>query len=239
MASSAVATRLTEGHRLAQTRLGAQTVAAMRTIWPLLDPEDLDRTAPRWMSAARRIVAVERTNSARLAARYLQTFKVLEVGGTAPIVLPPALPVEQVTTSLFVTGPVQIKRAVGSGVLLTRAVATAEATSAASAMRLSLNGGRDTIRRSIDADDQALGYARAASGNACAFCAMLASRGPVYGEESGDFAAHDHCTCGVEPVYREDAGWPPNSERYRDVWQEAKAADGDTLSNFRAALTGA
>jgi hypothetical protein len=34
-------------------------------------------------------------------------------------------------------------------------------------------------------------------------------------------------------VYREDTGWPAGSDRYRDLWQQAKAEDGDTFAVFR------
>lgn len=240
MAAVPAAARLTEAHRIAQTRLGAQTVAAMRAIWPLLDPNDLDRSTRRWLTAAMPVIRSQRTTSSRLAANYLRTFKAIEIGGVqAPVVLNETVAIAQLSTSLAVTGPIHVKQAMSRGVSVVQAMKTAEATSAAAAMRLSLDAGRGTVLRSIRADDEALGYARAASGNACAFCAMLASRGPVYGEESVDFAAHDHCSCGFEPVYRDDSPWPAGSERYRDMWQESKAADGDTLSNFRRAVTGA
>jgi len=75
--------------------------------------------------------------------------------------------------------------------------------------------------------------ARVASANSCAFCAMLASRGPVYKEETVDFEAHDHCTCGSEPVY-EGAEWPPNSKEYQDLWYENHGS----YKDFRAAVEG-
>lgn len=239
MAATTAGGRLTEAHRLAQARLGARTVNAMRTIWPLLDPADLDDSYERWLKAAAPVIRANRSTSARLAANYVSTFKTLEIGAAAPVVLAESVASKSLATSLLVTGPVQIKRALANGVTLAKAVSIAEATSAASAMRHALNGGRETIVEMVRADRQALGWARAASGRACAFCAMLASRGPVYGEDRADFKAHDHCSCTAEPVYRDDSAWPAGSERYARIWQQAKADDGDTLANFRRLVSAA
>lgn len=233
MAATLAGRRLTEAHRRAQIRIGAQTILQMRAVWPLLDPADLDASFTRWLAAARPVIAAQRSSSARLAANYLTAFKTLEHGASAPTVLAETLTPDALHTSLLVTGPVKIKQAVGSGYTLDGALSLAQATSSAAAMRHALNGGRDTIIETVQADRQALGWARAASGNACAFCAMLASRGPVYDPASADFPAHDHCSCSVEPVYRDDNAWPPNSREYRDVYDQAKADDGDTLAVFR------
>lgn len=233
MAATVAGRRLTEAHRLAQARLGAQTVGRMRTVWPLLNAADLDATFERWLQVTMPIIRAQRTTSARLAANYMTTFKSLEVGSPAPVVLAESVATDLLATSLLVTGPVQIKRALATGVTLTKAVSTAEAASAAAAMRHALNGGRETIVEMARVDRQALGWARAASGRACAFCALLASRGPVYRKDTVGFQAHDHCSCTAEPVYRDDSDWPAGSKRYKALYQQAKAVDGDTLANFR------
>ena len=50
--------------------------------------------------------------------------------------------------------------------------------------RIVLNAGRDTIVQSTALDPAGPRYARHASANACAFCAMLATRGAVYTSET-------------------------------------------------------
>lgn len=236
MAAVEAARRLTEAHRVAQARLGAQTILAMRRIWPLLDIDDLDGTFERWLATAEPLIQSQRTTSATLAANYLTTFRTLELGveggTTVPVLAEPAAPAA-VQTSLLVTGPAHVRTALARGVPLVRALSTAEATSAAAAMRHALNGGRDTVLNTVSDDRQALGWARVTSGRACAFCALLASRGAVYSEGSVDFRAHDHCACAVEPVYRPDAALPATSERYARLYQQAKTEDGDTLAVFR------
>lgn len=234
MASTAEARRLTEGHRLAQNRLGAQTVAQMLTAWLLLDPADIDGTVEAWLRIAVPAVRGQHAASANLAAAYVRRFRTLEnVPGRPPAVPRSVLPAEQTVTSLTVTGPATVKAATARGVPTAQAAALGATGSSRSAMRLALDGGRQMILDTVRADPQAEGWARATSGNPCHFCAMLASRGPAYSEASVDFEAHDGCGCFAEPVYDRDADWPAGSREYQDLWQQAKADDGDTAKNFR------
>lgn len=220
MAATAEGRRLTEAHRLAQARLAALVTQQMLAAWPLLDPTDIDATVPRWLSVSAPIVRAQHQNSAQLAAGYLRAFRAAELGTAtgAPISVADRIPVEQVTTSLTVTGPVAMKVATGNGAAIP--ADTAFVRLAGAAQRLALDGGRSTITGHIRSDPKALGWARAASGRACSFCAMLAGRGPVYSTDTVSFRAHDHCHCQAEPVYREDAEWPAGSRRYADLYAE-------------------
>jgi hypothetical protein len=240
VAATLAGRRLTEAHRKAQLRLGVVTVAQMRAVWPLLDPEDLDATTARWLRAAVPLIGNQRRVSALLAARYVTAYRTAELPAApayhpAPAV---ALPVEAVSTSLAVSGPVALKESTARGVPLVRALNTAETRMAGAALRHALTGGRDTIAAAVDDDPRALGWARATSGKPCAFCSLLASRGPVYSEASGNFQAHDHCSCSLEPVYRQDSEWPAGSRRIRDFYDEATLGTGfgmDRLNAFRRA----
>jgi len=204
MASSVVAARITEAHRVQQARVGAQMVLQMQQIWPLLDPTNLDGSFDRWFGTARPLIAANQAESSRIAANYLRVFKQVEMAGgsAAPISLAERLAAEQAATSLLVTGPVRIKNAMSVGVPLAQAAETAMATSSASAMRLALDGGRTTLMRSIAKDKQAVRWSRVTSAKPCSFCAMLAGRGAVYKSDTVQFEAHDHCMCSAEPAYR-------------------------------------
>lgn len=75
-----------------------------------------------------------------------------------------------------------------------------------SASRLALKGGRQTIAQAVHSDPKAQGWERVISGNACGFCAMLASRGAVYkSHKTADFRAHDHCNCTAVPLFEGQA----------------------------------
>lgn len=249
MAATVLGARLTELQRVAQLRLAARTIAQMRAVWGLLDPAELEVTFQRWLRVAVPVVQANRAASTRLAAAYLAAFRRAEFGTIEGLSVALAAPVDvkAVTTSLLVTGPWSVKKAVTRGVELSRAVDVAEARSSAAAMRHALNGGRTTIVDTVARDRQALGWARVASPNACAFCAMVASRGPEFKSEgSANFEPHDGCQCGAEPVYDETAAWPANSERYRELWDEHTAGvsggpapgkgGGDAFNAFRRAL---
>lgn len=252
MAATPAARRLTEAHRLAQARLGAQTVAAMRSAWGLLDPFDLDATADRWLRTTVPLVTAQRSTSARLAGAYVQAFRAFELA-TDPLDFVPVLAdqvaVEQIVQSLTVTGPVQVKRhmrglrpAAGDlEVVTARAMQIGRDMAAGAAMRHVLNAGRGTVVDSVRADGAALGWARATSGKPCGFCAMLASRGPVYDADSVGFDAHDHCSCSAEPVYRDGSPWPAGAEDFRTLWDETTVGlSGDAARNaFRAVIEAA
>ena len=242
MAADPRAARLTETHRQTQARLSAALTAQVLAAWALLDPDDLDSTTEPWLRVMRPLVVAARRQSAALAATYLTTFRALELGTLtgARTVLADAVDPKALATSLIVTGPVAIRAARHAG-RLTTAVENAQAGVARAAMRHALNGGRETITASVEADPQARGWARATSGKTCAFCSMLAGRGAVYkGEDTADFKSHDGCNCSAEPVYRKDAPLPAGSARHAELYQQAKAeADGgDVLNSLRRLLAG-
>lgn len=243
MAATAEARRLSEAHRVGQARLGAQTVALVLATWRVLNPEDFQGTFADWLRVIVPLVQAQREKSATLAANFVRTYRSLELGLTdrnfEPVVAD-AVDVPKLTTSLLVTGPAVARAALARGVNIDDAVEAAQVTSSGAAMRHVLNGGRETIVGTVDADDRALGWARTTSGSPCSFCAMLVGRGPVYrSEDSGGFQAHDHCSCGVEPVYRSDAPWTAQARHYRDLWEETTAGLGgdDARNAFRLALS--
>lgn len=238
MASTAEGRRLTEAHRIAQARLGRQTVSLMGAAWRIIDPADLDRTVEAWLRTAVPVVRAQRTGSARLAAAYYQRFRALEARTTSQFVPQPAgrIAAERAAASLTATGPARVRAATARGANIVQAGRAGLAGVAGAAQRLTLDAGRSTISQATSADPRALGWARALSGNACAFCQMLASRGPAYSEEAVAFEAHDRCSCGAEPVYSTDAAWPPGSREARDLWNQATSGEQDPLNAFRRAL---
>ncbi|MEN6304499.1 MAG: hypothetical protein ABFD96_17325 [Armatimonadia bacterium] len=241
MAITLAGRRLTQAHSRSQAQIRAATLQQLARVWPTLDVARLDATAPGFITAASSIILGGRALSARAAALYLEQFRLAEgVQGRAPIVLdrPTSAVRQAISTSLLVTGPVAIKRAAAQGKYGQAVISSALALVSASAARHVQAGGWDTIQQTVQNDQQALGWARAASGTACAFCAMLASRGPVYREETADFEAHDGCGCGIEPVYGTgDYEWPENSREYALAWDAARNPDG-FLGEYNASIEG-
>jgi hypothetical protein len=200
--ATAVASRLTETHRLAQARIGASTAGEMLAAFSILDPTRLDESFPDWLRVALALIERQHTASAQLSAAYLSAFRLAELGPDptfAPTIA--RLDTAAAATSLLVTGPVSIKRAMVRGIDIDQAVENAAVASARAGHRHALTGGRDTIQETIKRDPRALGYRRVTSGSACKFCQMLADRGAVYKATTVDFPAHDGCSCSSEPVY--------------------------------------
>src|SRR5690606_22065457 len=105
MATTTEGRRLTEQHRILQRRLAALTVAQMRQLWRLLDPENLPASSEDWLTATVAMIERNHAASAALSARYFVQFRQTEVRDGA-FQLPPApiLNREQATTALTVTG---------------------------------------------------------------------------------------------------------------------------------------
>jgi hypothetical protein len=202
IADSATARKLTHEHRAQQLLLRAATARQIARLWPLLDGHRLDATYPRFAAQVSVTVRANRATSAGLAARYLRAHRVANgVRGAFTAVDAGPLAAQQFATALRVTTVVSVKSAAARGVLLDQSMADALVRASGSMSRLVLDGGRDTITRTVAADPRASGWQRVVGGPSCDFCWMLADRGAVYSEATADFAAHDHCGCSVAPVY--------------------------------------
>lgn len=87
---------------------------------------------------------------------------------------------------------------------------------------------RATIESNIDADPASPRYARHASANACAFCALVATRGPVYRSEASAGAKyHDHCHCIAVPDWG-DFEAAPYVAKWDAAYRQATRAVGGT-----------
>lgn len=67
--------------------------------------------------------------------------------------------------------------------------------------RILYDADRNTILRSVAADERGVGYERGTVGRTCDFCMMLAGRGAVYRADTADFLSHDNCHCYAIPAY--------------------------------------
>lgn len=214
--------RISEQHRLAQAQLQAVVVRDMARIMPALDVNNVDTTFGPWFDTAYKLITARRTVSASLGATYYNAIRADHKLGDAFTPFLDAIPDKgRVFTSLLVTGPIAMKKNLAAGVEPMVARDAALKTIAQAAQRHVIEGGRQTVIRSARRDPRAHGWARLTDGAPCAFCALLASRGPVYRtEKTGGFKSHDGCGCTAVPVFDPNAPWPGRAEEFRKAYDE-------------------
>lgn len=219
MASTAEGRALTELHQRQQIAIATAASAEARALWSRLDVDDLDGSTPYWLAS--NVIAVNRrvAQSQTVATEYLTAYRVAEVGAAGRVLLGSP---DRTPDALRLAGPIRIKRLIAGGMDPEEAYERAFTKYAGMVSRQTLMGGRLTIANTTAADRVAVGWRRVTDGNPCAFCALLASRGPVYGKRSavatddpvfGDGKRyHAHCGCTAEPVY---GTWEPGErEQY-------------------------
>lgn len=166
-----------ETYRRAQAALSSMAVADLRKVWPRLLTMRPDHVAEALALVLAEVTDKYGSASAALAAEW---FEELRAGAGASGVFraqAAALPSTERLEILSRWGigplfgdspdPVAARNKVFGG--LTRQV---------------LGVGRGTLMESLAADPAGPRYARHASANACAFCALLATRGAVYWSEA-------------------------------------------------------
>lgn len=239
MAATPEGSALTQAHRAAQLALRAALLNDLLILWRLFDPAD-PRSYDDFAVLAAILIRTRYSDSAGVAAVYYREFLAAEgIASRVTPLLPEDLNEERLRTALYATGFAGTQRALRLGFPLRAAKDQGYVLVSGSASRLALEGGRRTITGTIPTDGLVTGWIRVPSGKACAFCAMLASRGPVYKESTVGFDAHDHCACVPEP-YHDGSAWPAVNQQFRDQWNETTAGKGgkDALNAFRAHLEG-
>ncbi len=119
---------------------------------------------------------------------------------------------------------------------------------AGAAVRHVTSAGHRQIEDNVRNDAVAIGWARTTKPGCCYFCAMLASRGYVYKEESfedsnarfggvGEQKVHDNCGCGLRPIYSPVDPLPDRTEALEQMWidmsNETSFAGQKAINEFR------
>lgn len=240
MAATDRGRQLTAAHRSLQARISRDTVRAMENLWTVLNAESRTPDLDAWLTAVEAVLRRQHAVSADTARAYYTAFRLAEIGQAGLAALPrPVFPGEAARTSLIVTGPVRVRQGVRRGLPLDEAAQKAAIEAARTAARIALEGGRQQVLAAVNADERALGWSRATSGTPCAFCALLASRGPAYkSERTADFDPHTGCNCSAEPTFSRDAAWPPGAAEFRELYNAATQGETDQLNAFRRAYEG-
>lgn len=220
MAATDTGAALTEQHRGEQLALRASTLAELVALWPAWsvdDPGSFDSFA----EAATVLTRSSASRAAETSGGYYEAFRTAEgVDGrpTTRLADPPDR--DRTRTAIRATGLNGTVTALRSGRSMDEAREVGFTRVAGAVGRLTIEGGNRTLMGSVGADRQARGWRRITAGEPCAFCAMLAGRGGVYGRDTVHFEAHNSCACTAEPAY--SGSQPPQrNQQFADQWDEA------------------
>lgn len=232
MASTEEGRALTEANRRAQIALGARAQAETRLLWDLLDVNDLDGSRTAWLAAMQNLVRQGMAESAEQAEQYVQRHALAELGRSIEVRRPP-LVTGQAMQDLEILGPVSIKQRIAAGDIPAAAHEAALTRVRQAAMRAVLDAGRDLTNETVRYSGSSGRWRRVTDGEPCAFCAMLAGRGPVYAEDTVQFRSHGGCGCSSEIVYGD---WQPTEleAAWRASYMQA-AMDADDVDARRVA----
>lgn len=234
MANSSEGKRLTEAYRQSQSQLQAQILARGRLLQPLLGMNDVDVAAQIYVPGMVEVIRDGVRQQEAITGAYIEAHSKAETGrALTPVV--PAFDETAAILDMQIRGPIAAKSTVGRGFDEQAAQAKANRLGAVGAARDVLQFGRTMIIRSAASTESDLGrgrggrWRRVTDGKPCAFCAMLAGRGPVYTSQTVDFHTHDLCGCVGEIVYND---WEPTEaerawrQAYVDAGNEATVVDG-------------
>lgn len=229
-------------HRVA---VGALAMRARDSAVELFDvvlaPDNLDASSAAWASQTASALRVASSSVDREAARYLDAWG--RNHGRQMGFARPALMDSSLDRQLMLSGPIRVKTLVGGGMDRAAAMADARRRVGATAMK----SVRDRDRQDIiySCRRQRVRCRRVTVGKTCAFCCMLAARGPVYTKDTAAFQAHVYCDCTYEPVDVPNAKWKATEASDHDLelvalYDEAvasqKAAGASGLSDLLARM---
>ncbi|MFI8942757.1 hypothetical protein [Streptomyces syringium] len=244
--------------RAVQRGLTRLLVRDMRKLRRLINPGRLQATVPDWIEAVRALVGQYGDAAASLAADFYDSQR-LDAGvpGRFTVPTPDPPPDEQVSNSLrWATKDLWPRDAAvateAQARPLDQRLDAAEARSEQVVQKLVADQGRETVRRAVRQDREAVGYARSAALGACSFCKLMAARGMVYksagsaGRDAnelftGDASVakyHNDCHCSIIPVFRgQRFELSAHAREWDRLYREYAAGHpGDQLRLFRRAL---
>ncbi|HOY80498.1 MAG TPA: ADP-ribosyltransferase [Rhodoglobus sp.] len=204
-------------------------MAATKLLWQTMDPAKGAAAMEHWLELQVELSGVFDGKSAALAADYIKKFRIAEGFPGGPIVGMQDFDEEWAKKSMSYNGSNKVQSLINQGMSPAAAMAKVAPIAMAAAQRLTLGGGRRVLDQSALANPVSSGWRRVSSGSACAFCAMLVSRGPAYKSEKSAGAGrhwHKKCGCTVEEIF--DDAWTPTEKEQEYL---------DTYNNSRKILT--
>lgn len=241
-------------HREKQERIADLVESDMARAWKILDFHNLGQTEVPWLDTSldklavrheqsqratgdlvndlRTLVALERRRSVPEPIRFVYPSEDVAADDLrGPVVVAKPMDERRVAKRLLAMGPGAVKHAMPAP----EDVAMPSGLSGATGVAVESvgEGGRTLSLQAAEVDDELVGYQRVCESDSrvCAFCALLASRGPVYfdlgkiaatdtkwslkereGDDTAHVAAldstpdssakaHAHCRCTLIPVF--------------------------------------
>lgn len=237
MAVTEVGAVLTEAHRTAQLGILESLLRMFEQEWT--EEVAFDSAAfAAWVAEHAPEVAAAYRLSAETAQRYYERFREAEgVQDPFTSVILDSLDPWAWSESVTRWGPSYVTTLVEDGLTEEAAARRSLVALSLDATRTSMAGGRTALSALMEEESRPVRWARIPRGRCCAFCAMLASRGPVY---SSSWAAgagrhwHRGCKCTVEPYFgRGRYQLHPTSQQYATMWDNLKHPN---LNEFRREL---
>lgn len=204
-----------EDHYLTQAALVALLADELKSLWPILDLENLDGTLPEYKIEAGALVEQFGDAAISLSADHYEAMRDLARIKTPfriPLVPPPAIRKVNGYIDAATQGMLDILTAEGD-LIAAEFEAEIQASIDSALQALVMDAGRLEIITAADEDREAKGWARVVRPEACSFCLILAARGPIYkSRESASFKAHmrfdgkgGDCRCTPQPIFSDGA----------------------------------
>lgn len=261
MATTSEIRRLTLARQAQQSRRAAAIAALVALYYRRRVKVEDPRSIERWLEIMLPKIMDEHDKQAEAAVRYGNALRKLELGGgRQSFTFEPTQGAiaEQVERSLRFVGPDQhLKKILAieerdlaptmKKALIEEAADVAARAVGGTVARHTQNGARQTTYDNIQADSVCLGYMRITKAEPCFFCAALASRGIIYGEDSfdesdprftgkGTAKVHDSCACTLKPVYTDNDEFTVDAANFEALWFEGSVPtenSNDPMYNFR------
>lgn len=236
MALTAAGVALTAGYQRHISAMATATGLAVADAMDDIDPNDIGGVHQYAVKKAADAIQSGTQRGRALTAQYLNRYAQAEDIGMPA--LPAVRPIgrQDAVRTAFYSGPVRAKTLIRRGISGEQAVAEMRDWAAQWGRTRVESTARDYVIQS--ARRTRLKCRRVTVGRTCAFCSMLAARGPVYTEDTVTFRAHRCCDCTWEICKETPNEWLKRSAtshelRINAVYREAAAnirADGEALS---------
>lgn len=209
-----------QSHYLTQLGLTTALFAALRRLWPTLEPDRLQKTYPTFVRGAAAVTGRYSQAAVSLNADFYDAMR--EQAGlgsrfSVPVIEPLAGPqieayLKKATADFLAEAEVETAKIVES--IQREADATMQ--------KVVMDAGRNELIAAIEGDREAHGWARVTKPGACAFCLMLATRGPVYlAKQTASFEAHKSCHCTVQPLFGNHYEAPAHVREALALWRDS------------------